>query len=298
MKKHAFLIGAYKNPDYLLELIDSLDSENSNFYIHVNKKNDSEFRSFKKKVKKRENIHYYSSIPVKWGGLTLFESQMLLSVEALKDSDNIYFHFITGQDVLIKPLKQFFDFFSNSNNSYIYYQVLEQNDLNYRFNYYHLFDLFDISYSRITLGRTLEWLLKNLQNVMKFRHESIPFKTIYKGSPWWSLHRNALSYCVSRVQEDKGFLKRFKHTFAPDESIFHSLLVEASCSFPIINDNLRYIVWDKSYLGGQKILTETDYSELINSKDFFARKIEPNDTNSMMLVERLKQFRKGFINVL
>lgn len=34
--KHAFLIGAYKNPLYLESLINSLDSEKSNIYVHVN----------------------------------------------------------------------------------------------------------------------------------------------------------------------------------------------------------------------------------------------------------------------
>ena len=49
--KHAFLIGAFKNPDYLLELIDSLDSPRSTFYIHVNLYNESEFGTFKERVR-------------------------------------------------------------------------------------------------------------------------------------------------------------------------------------------------------------------------------------------------------
>jgi hypothetical protein len=289
MKKHAFLVGAYKKPDYLLSLIDSLDSEKSNIYIHINKNNDNEFQTFKQKIANRPNIHYFSVVPVQWGGITMIQSQLFLCKEALKDSENEYFHFITGQDVLIKPLNSFFEFIESSDNSYISYGLLDKKELDYRFNYYHLFDTFNITYAKISFGRLLEWLLSHFQMIIRLRYEELPFDTIYKGSPWCSLQRKALKYCVNELTEKKCYLKRFRYTFAPDESLFHSLLL-SSHNFPIINDNLRYIIWDKSYVGGQKLLTEDDFEILVESNDFFARKVDPSDAKSAALIEKLTHY--------
>ena len=283
--KHAFLIGAYKNPDYLLELIDSLDSERSNFYIHVNKNNDKEFDDFKQKIAKRNNIHYYSVIPVQWGGITMMKSQILLCEEALKDTENEYFHFVTGQDILIKPLNDFFDFFQDSNMSYISYSLMDKKEINYRFNFYHLFDVFNMSYNKVDLGRTLERIIRYAQKIVRIRYQRIPFDSVYQGSPWWSLHREAMKLCIGRISKDKRILKRFKHTFAPDETVFHSILLSPNSAIPVMNDNLRYIVWDESYVGGQKLLVVEDLDNLIKTSAFFARKVDPNDTMSRKLID-------------
>lgn len=292
MKKHAFLIGAYKNPGYLLDLIDSLDSEFSNFYVHVNKDNDYEFTDFKRIIKDRKNIHYFSDVAVKWGGITLLKSQLILCEEALKNKENSIFHFLTGQDILIKPLSDLFKYFESSNKSYISYELMKKEEINYRFNSYHLFDLFKINPARVNLGLTLERLLRRIQMVFRFRYQKIPFEKVYMGSPWWSLQRTALEFCVNTLKNDDSILKRFCHTFAPDESIFHSILLNSCLHTALVNNNLRYIVWDQNYVGGQKLLVVDDYESLIDSRAYFARKVDSLLPSSANLIELLRQYQK------
>lgn len=67
-KKHAFLIGAYKNPNYLKGLILSLNSPSSNIYVHINRHNFMEFKEIINFFEKYDNIHFYSAVKVKWGG--------------------------------------------------------------------------------------------------------------------------------------------------------------------------------------------------------------------------------------
>lgn len=76
--KHAFLIGAYKNPDYLKSLIFSLLSENSNIYVHINKYNESQFVGLKQYFSSYDNVSFYSQINVQWGGITFLESIELM----------------------------------------------------------------------------------------------------------------------------------------------------------------------------------------------------------------------------
>ena len=60
MKKIAILIGAYQNAEYLQYLLDSFDSESTNIYIHINKKNKGEFESFFKRNQYRKNVFLFS----------------------------------------------------------------------------------------------------------------------------------------------------------------------------------------------------------------------------------------------
>lgn len=110
-KKHAFLIGAYKNPNYLKGLILSLNSPSSNIYVHINRYNFMEFKEIINFFKKHDNIHFYSAVKVKWGGSSLLDSVTYLVGKSLEDSENQYFHLMTGQDILIRPLNELFDFF-------------------------------------------------------------------------------------------------------------------------------------------------------------------------------------------
>lgn len=67
--------------------------------------------------------------------------------------------------------------------------------------------------------------------------------------------------------------KRVKNTFAPDEMLVQSYLLNAGKEFNIVNDNLRYIKW----IGDSHpdFLIEQDFANVINSNNFFARKIDP-----------------------
>ena len=87
MRKHAFLIGVFKNPDYLETLINSLDSERSNFYIHINKSYKTVFKDLIKKLKDKSNIHFYSCVRYKWGGTSGLRYNYILLDAALKDKE-------------------------------------------------------------------------------------------------------------------------------------------------------------------------------------------------------------------
>ena len=92
---HAFLIGAYQNPEYLKSLINSLDSSRSDIYVHINRLNVSEFESLILSYAEKKNVHFYYDISVKWGGVSLLETMKLLLNKARKNPENAFFHFLT-----------------------------------------------------------------------------------------------------------------------------------------------------------------------------------------------------------
>ncbi len=275
--KHAFLIGAYKNPDYLLELIDSLDSERSSFYIHVNKFNDNDFSDFKNRIANRKNIHYYSSIKIRWGGSSLFFSQMLLLNEASKDVDNQYFHFITGQDILCRPLDVFLRYIEKEKVNFLNYSPMPQK-WKYRYSCYSFFDILNLQKKGFL--RALNRLFIIAQEILHIKRCSFGFSNIYYGSGWWSLEREACQYVLSKWNNDDKLRRRVKNTFAPDEGLIQTILLNSETPFPIVNDNLRYIKWEGN--ASPRTLTIKDLHDVKKSGKFIARKVEPKESTDLI----------------
>lgn len=289
IKKHAFLIGVYKNPNHLKRLILSLDSPSSNIYIHINRYNIREFKYIINFFEKSDNIHFYSAVKVKWGGSSLLESILYLVEKSLKDPENQYFHLITGQDILIRPLNELFDFFrQNKGVNFLSFEKLPRYEM-YRYTLYHLYDIFNVRSSKLTY--LCETAVVKLQKIFNVKRKQVSNK-IYWGSGWWSLQRDALEYLFELIKNK--YRKYIRNTFAPDEMICQTILLNAETKFNIVNDNLRFMIWNGS--SGPKILDQNDYENVINSKCFFARKVEPVISDEF--VKLIEKYRNTKNNVL
>ena len=55
-----YIILAHKNPIQLSRLINRLDDDHSNFYIHIDKSTD--IREFKINIQKKQNIYFIEKI--------------------------------------------------------------------------------------------------------------------------------------------------------------------------------------------------------------------------------------------
>lgn len=290
MKKHAFLIGVYQNPNYLKELIASLDSERSNFYIHVNAFNINEFIPLMNYYKstKKENVIFVPSVKVRWGGVTLLRSLYAMLNEAYKDSSNYFFHFLTGQDILIKPIKEFFKFFDkNSEKNFVNYTRFPYSSWGkdggiYRYKIYHLFDLLNCRSKGI--GIKIEHIFSKIQKVLKITRKPLPFEQLYAGSPWWSLNKKGMDE-VKKFLDFPSNWSYLKYTFAPDEVIVQDILMNSPLKSTIYNDNLRYIEWKT---GNPEILTLKHWNILLESNAFFARKIHPQ--KSIDLIKQIDKY--------
>lgn len=266
--KHAFLIGAYKSPEYLKALVFSLMGDGSSFYIHVNKENEGEFVDLKQFFVSYPNVHFYSKVKVNWGGITFLESIELMLDEALKDEDNEYFHLITGQDILIKPLDEFHSFFEkHKGENFIGYGKMSDKWI-CRYYHFHLWDVLNMRGRKWLRG--VERVLDKLQTIVGFRRKRLPFNTLYAGLTWWSLYRDAAMY-MNECLKDKKLHARLRHSFAPDEMIFQNVLLNASNKFKIVNNNLRYLVFHGA---SPDELTMADFDKLKATDAFFARKID------------------------
>lgn len=132
-------------------------------------------------------------------------------------------------------------------------------------------------------------LFRVLQETLHIERPKLDFSKLYGGSGWWSLERNACQYVLSRWNNDKKLRKRVKNTFAPDEGLIQAILLNAESSFPIVNDNLRYIIWEGK-AASPRTLTIRDYDDMIKSGKFIARKVEP--PKSTCLIKKIHEYVK------
>lgn len=284
-KKHAFLIGCYKNPDYLYDLIKSLDGPRSNFYIHVNKENLSEFECLRKRLEDRGNITFVPPIRVIWGGMTLLQSLNIMLNDALKDEENYFFHFLTGQDALVRPLSDLYSFFdSNLDKNFLSVKKdkapikdKKAKELDW-IQYYHTYDW--INNRESLLSRVVEKVFVFIQKVF-FIKRPLPLENIYKGAGWFSINKRA-AVLLSDVMNDEKEMKKWNYCFATEEFFIPTILYNSSISSSIQNDSLRYIDWEKGPGPYPSVLDEAFYDDIIKSGKYFCRKIDPIKSKELL----------------
>lgn len=269
--KQAFLIGAFQNPEYLLHLVNTLDSYRSNIYIHVNKYNKEEFKDFYSIIAKRSNIQAFSEIKVKYGSYKFLESSQFLLKEAYKDPENTHFHFISGQDILIKPINEFCDFFEeNEDVSFIDCSEYPKT-WDWRINKHHVGELFPPDSRINTLARSL---VLRVEKIFKYERKQLPFSTLYIGSPWWSINRKAAKELIDYFSIAKNWA-RLKYTWGIEEVIIPTLLGNSNKIGKVVKHNQCYMNWSQAVGSHPNCLIEDDYNDVVFSNRFFARKVDP-----------------------
>lgn len=283
--KHAFLILAHNEPEQLKRLISALDSESSLFYIHWDKKCESVLlnSSIIKELETHSNIHFINNrIEVYWGGFSLVKATVLLLKEAVRNSDVIYFHLLSGIDYPLKPLSYIFRFFEDNTNNYVYY-IPEESKRRYFIERFYFYDNDYINprnkkhnikrvviYQFLLFIQRCTWFLVQVLGIRIRKKLNMEY---YHGTQWFSLHKSAVYYLMNYIEKNPWILKRFKYTAVCDESFFIMLLMNSpEFKKTVINDDLRLRLYDGKPNRIGYIFTERDFDLIKNSKALFGRK--------------------------
>ncbi|WPY97909.1 beta-1,6-N-acetylglucosaminyltransferase [Christiangramia sp. OXR-203] len=275
--KQAILITAYKNYFHLEKIISFFDDD-FQIYIHLDKKSiisDSELQQLLAYPNVQSLCQIYK---VNWGGINHLKSILHLLKLASEDSENYYFHLISGHDFPIKKPEEFKRFFLEKihlnyiENFKVPFRGWANNGGLDRLEYYNLFDVFNYKDNR-----QIRWINKALVYQKRLnvkRNFPAWFPPVYGGSTWWSLNKNAAEYIKQFQNQHPGYLKRFRHTLCSEEFYFQTILMNSPLKNTIRNNNLRYIDWKPRNGNNPAILDLTDLAKLQNSDAFFARKFE------------------------
>lgn len=266
MSKICFLIAAHKNYNQTMRLINHLKKD-FDLFVHIDKKSALKIDSF-------ENVKVYKKFKVYHGGFSQIVTTLFLMEEAIKNNYDRYI-FISAQDIPLKNNFEIKDFFENNDREYLSYENIRNNEglykeMSFRLNAYN----FGFWYRKL-LSRKIREIISKIPFINRQTPENI-----YYGSQWWNLTKNAISYILKFVVENKNYLERFKYTWGSDEFFFQSILMQSELKNNCENNCLRYLIWQ----GGVPIVFKLkDYDNFIYGEvNLFARKFDEKIDNDII----------------
>lgn len=281
MGRHAYLILAHKNFNQLKTLVELLDDERNDIYVHV----DAKARDFKisdwKGVTKKSRLEFIEPRRnVNWGGVSIMRAELDLLEAATGREHYDHYHLLSGMDLPIKSQDIIHDFFDKHNDrEFLNLWEFKKSTLS-RFRY---FTVFPEGEGRFRT-RIINHIFKGLQMAVGFRiNRHVDFRF---GSQWFSITDAFARYAV----EKRPWLEKvFSRTSTCDE-IFLATLI---CNSPFkeklylptpvksqkeVNmSNMRFIDWTR----GESIrhpwtFREDDFELLQSVPHFWARKFDEN----------------------
>lgn len=265
--KHAFLIIAHADYEVLRVLVDMLDNKCCDIYIMVDKKASLPSQLHVKyarifMLKKRQDI--------RWGHVSLIKAEMQLFEFASANGSYEYYHLLSGNDLLIKPLNYIFNFFDRNKGKEFVGFTSETNWLEKVMKYQ-----FFIKYYRLNgwwgnLIKSIAYRLEYIANKINKRSD----ESFRKGSEWVSITDD---FCRYLIGKKNWIFKRFKYTFCGDEIFLQTVLWNSPYKGKIyaIDDEFngcqREIIWedDNPHVWGS---SAGDIDILRKSDKLFARK--------------------------
>ena len=260
---HAILMTVYKDPQ-LINFIINLYPDEFYIYIYIDKKSYIKPED----LIMRKRMFIYKEYTVNWGGVNHFRAMLLLLKHAVKNQCD-YYHWVTGQDFPLSP--ELFDKKITEGYSYLEYYKLKESDAALRyFQRYGLYDFLDAK------NKYQQPIINIINRIQDHFHYTRPFRDyglLYAGSGYSTLYKDDAQILL---HEFPHWDKFYRFTFCCEESIIQTILINNARKDYIINNNLRYIEWNKPWNSDipPRILTECDYDMIKASNALFCRKID------------------------
>jgi hypothetical protein len=286
----AVLVLAHKNIDQVIELADLLSTK-FEVYIHFDKK--AHITSEQKRALGHPHVQWISTQDVHWGAWSIVQATIDLFNLALKDQENTYFHLISGQDWPTQNVADIYNFFEKTKKLFIWnypsakYKKAGEPLVDWQKYYFN----YDQVNRRSTWGKIYHRFLiasQTLLHVNKLKKLGIDL-TLYNGSQWVDLPRDASEYLLKYLQEHPNVVKMFKTGFCSDEFWVPTVLRNNKhFAQRIDTDNHRYIDWQERDGSAPAVLDERDYSKISASDALFMRKIEFPQSRGLVNKMKLK----------
>lgn len=259
----AHLILAHHNPSQLERLIKRLIYTRTDIYIHLDAKTDSKEFSH---LALLENVFFIDNRnAVTWANYSMVKAT-LDSFEEILSKGIAYSHLnlLSGHDYPLKRAAVIQKFFlANRDKSYMRFRQVEEEwqESMSRFNLYSFGD-YDFPF---------KFALQSIVNrVLPKKKLPMGLKP-YGFSQWMAITPACARYVIDYLTKNPAVKKFFKRTWAADELIFQTILLNSELKDSVVNDHLRYI---KFIAGASRpnTLTMDDAADLVDSNKFFARK--------------------------
>lgn len=261
--KHAFLIISHNEFEILQLLIDKLDSDRADIYVHIDKK----VKKLPKLHTRYSDLHILEDrVDVRWGHYSQIACEMKLFEAAHRNGPYQHYHMLSGVHLPLKPVEELLAFYDGHQGE-------------------EIMDLWETCTGKgnIKLGKWNFWLRHHKsQNpvICKFAQSfwrwnmavqkrlpiyHLPNEQYVKSSNWVSITQQAVEHLLKRKTQIKNI---YQYSLCGDEYFVASELTKAD--FKIHDEKkLLFQVWDGD---GPRVLKKEDEREMITSGCLYARK--------------------------
>lgn len=276
--RHAYLIISYAQPLMLQRLIEAVDDDRNDIFVHIDKKASFDGTSLHAQ---HSSLHTYQSIDARWGDYSLVEVELLLIEAALKQGKYSYLHLLSDSDYPIKSQdyihaecerlagKEFIGFAKT---------IDAKKEIYNKVKYYYFFT--KRFRENTFVHRAYKYIYVRAQMLLGVnRGRGIEFK---RGSQWCSITSDFAQYVIGHKAD---ILKQYHRTYCPDEIFMQTICWNSPYKKNIYNSDdefdgcKRFINWHGRQLYQ---IAEDCMDRMMTSEKWFARKFSEND---MALVE-------------
>lgn len=263
----AHLIIAYKEPGQVERLVSRLRHEACDIFIHLDKKTDQQAFAY---LQQHYQVRFIADRQlIRWAGYSFTKAILTGMRQVLQAGSYDFINLLSGQDYPLKPAQRLVDFLHHHpNTTFLSYEAQGsawwQQNLD-RVEQYHSTDF----------GFKGQYLLQGWVNRLLPRRSFPLSYTLYGGNcaMYWTMSRACARYVVNTMDRYPELERFARYTWAPDEFLISTILLNSPYRDHVINHNLRHIDWSA---GGPnpKVLTLQDLGQLQSSPAFFARKFD------------------------
>lgn len=281
--KICYLLLCHKNINQINELINALDSKESFFIIHFDKKfylNQSVDLLINKK-----NIYLinkYDSTDISWGSCSMIRATLKMIDYAYNNFNPDYFILLSGQDLPIVSKSDILDFLS-ADKHMNYIDVMKRSDRLYpiflkRTQLYYFPSMIGKGKFASFLRKLYKLISGGKSHTFSIFKRKWDFEFEFEfGSQWWILTKEAIIWMMDYLRNNPEYIKYFENVYIPDECFFQTLFMAS----PYKNkkkSNLTYINWKKNMTPSPEIFLYEDLNQLYeirkSRKFLFARKFD------------------------
>jgi core-2/I-Branching enzyme len=277
----AYVVLAHKLPRQLARLLERLDHPDDVALVHVDAKKPIEpFRRELEPLLRSGRVRFTRErVRCHWGGPGHLRAT-LAAAEELLDSGHGFSHMVllTGQDYPIRPLEEIREFFAeHEGESFLSWSLGEGRDVpdseragNERWRWHGRLDR--LKRRHYELPRRKRPVSLPNRFIPWVPERSLPEGLVpAQGLAYWALSRGALAYAVDYAQRRPDVARFFRRALAADENYFQMVLLSSPLSGGLVNEDLRYLVWDEWH---PRTLTRQDLEPMLASRKLFARKFD------------------------
>ena len=276
--KHAYLIIAHGQFPLLALLIQALDHERHDIYLHIDAKvKEFDWEGFRA-LPKKSRLFFVPRRNVGWGDFNMIRTELELLRQASKEG-YAYYHLLSGADLPLKNPEECLAFFDeNAGKEWVHFAASPEQggmDVSGRVKYYHLWQN-RVGRKKRGWGKRLANLFLRLQKALGVNRLRGKDLVLRWGANWFSISHELAQYVLSKEREIASLCRM---SACADEVFLQTLVWNSPFRERLYFPNesgdyrgcMRLVDWER---GDPWVFVSEDYDFLRPSDFLFARKFD------------------------